>query len=244
MEKFKSLILTESSENVIHKELQYIFRCEGNFAKVSGSQLRKAIGSPFSHGTQQDAIEFLDTLLGKLPFVVELDNLLNYELTIQRTFQGPRSPACHYCSMVEDPVLQVERTINLHLPHANSLVLQNLIDRHFDFSANFKRCSKCPSPTSLQPYQETKGFSPFGSYLFIHLMRFDSRMQKINSMVHGSFIINIQDNAYKLIAILNHHGLLRNSGHYTAFLEKGDKWYLCDDDKVPSEISKDSGITH
>ena len=78
MEKFKTMILTGSSENVIHKELQNIFRCEGNYAKASGGRLRKAIGSPFSHGTQQDAIEFLDTLLGKLPFPIKIENLFNY----------------------------------------------------------------------------------------------------------------------------------------------------------------------
>ena len=105
MEKFKTMILTGSSENVVHKELQNIFRCEGNYAKASGGRLRKAIGSPFSHGTQQDAIEFMDTLLEKLPFANEIENLFNYELTIQRTFQGPSSPACQYCSRVEDPGL-------------------------------------------------------------------------------------------------------------------------------------------
>ena len=169
---FSKVILIESSGTIAHKELQNIFKFEGTYAKASAGQLRKAIGSPFSYGTQQDAIEFLDTLLGKLPF--DFNNLLNYDFTIQHKFQGPSSPACCYCSVVEDPVCTRERTIHLHLPCASSLVLQNLIDRHFDFNADYKRCSNCPN-TPDQLYQETKGFSPFGSYLFIHLLRFDSQ---------------------------------------------------------------------
>ena len=225
-------------ETSIHAELKKIFSAEGTQRKVSASRLRSIVGGHFASGAQMDCKEFFDELLENLPF--PFNDLFRYK--IKHYFNFIRSivrPACHYCHLVEDPVIELGTSLPVSLYGFGELSLQNLVDIYFNFEVLEKKCSKCPNQPE-QTYHLIKEFYDPGPFLIIQLKRFelkDNILKKLHTFVPGTFILNINGICFKLIAMINHIGEF-NNGHYITLLEQNEKWYICDDDDFPTEISR------
>ena len=62
------------------------------------------------------------------------------------------TPACRYCHQVENPVSSTDSTLHIPLLPTDYLVLQNLVNNCFNFSAGKKKCS---NQTCLNQPQQT-----------------------------------------------------------------------------------------
>ena len=116
-------------ETSIHTELKKLFSAEGTLRKVSASRLRSIVGPHFASGAQMDCKEFFDDLLEILPF--PFNDLFRYK--IKNTFDfihSQVSPACHYCHLVEDPVIELGTSLLVPLYGYGNLTLQNLFQSY------------------------------------------------------------------------------------------------------------------
>ena len=232
----KDNIIDLNLETRIHSELKQILSAEGTQRRVSASRLRFLVGQQFATGDQMDCKEFFDILLEKLGLGFDE----NFKFKVKNTFQfigSDFSPACCYCHLVEDPVIETETSLNLPVFRYGNLSLQNLVDQYFQFEALTKKCSRCLNQ-AIQNYQLYKGFFEPGPFLIIQLKRFHNILEKLKTFVPGSFFINVNKIRFKLIAIIDHIGEL-NSGHYKPLLEHNGKWYVCEDDYYPVELPKE-----
>ena len=206
------------NEKRLHFLLQQLFSAEGSTQSQSTFFLRDELAKKsgkfnFSSGIQNDAKEFLDALLEKLP---TLSNMFKFKITRKYSFVNSKyAPKCQYCFQEENPVTSPpDTTLLLYLLPSNSMSLQNLIDDYFKFKAGFKKCSNnlCDKKPK-QAYNEFSSVTETGSYIFIQLLRFTNNLQKISNFVQGSFRIRIGNFQFKLIGIVNHLGNF-NNGHY------------------------------
>ena len=127
----KDNIIDLNLETRIHSELRQIFSAEGTQRRVSASRLRFLVGEQFATGEQMDCKEFFDILLEKL----ELGFNENFKFKVRNSFHFIRSdfsPACRYCHLVEDPVIETETSLNLPVFRFGNLSVQNLVDKYFD----------------------------------------------------------------------------------------------------------------
>ncbi|XP_071956868.1 uncharacterized protein [Antedon mediterranea] len=216
-------------------ELKDIFLAQGTSEIKSAAKIRKLIGGDFAVGTQQDAKEFMDTLIQRC----YPSHQNPFRFTMKNQFHALRTSHCSSC--VQDPIS--DRSFSLHLPLENEkettpVRLQEMINRYFSPSTVNKRCSKCSNP-SEQNFTVHKQFTESGPYLCIQLLRFNNALKKMNHFVKGSFEIAVQNVNYKLIAVINHQGLF-HSGHYYSLLECAGGWYKCEDAKFPERIAENS----
>ena len=81
--------------------------------------------------------------------------------------------------------------------------------------------------------------------LVLHLKRWEERhWPKFHTIKHQTdisfdFLLPLPERAvpYELLAVVVHHGQVRN-GHYTAFIKSTDQnWYHCDDRAPPQRVS-------
>lgn len=63
------------------------------------------------------------------------------------------------------------------------------------------------------------------------LKRFTSREKKMHDITFGDQSA-LGGNTYHLCGIVNHHGSGLHHGHYTSHVKTGDRWYLCNDDRI------------
>lgn len=68
-------------------------------------------------------------------------------------------------------------------------------------------------------------------YLFIILKRFNNLNQKININIDFNYNYIINNFNYKLIGFIVQIGFA-NGGHYISVINRNNKWYICNDDKI------------
>ena len=110
----KNNIFELNLETGIHGELKRIFSAEGTQRNISAARLRYIVGREYASGEQMDCKEFFDELLIKLS--LGFDDVFNFK--VKNTFNfinSDFSPACRYCHLVEDPVIDTGTALLLPL---------------------------------------------------------------------------------------------------------------------------------
>ena len=106
-----------------------------------------------------------------------------------------------------------------------------------------RRCTICHANTSTK--STTLPFAP--PFLMIHLKRFTqrrNRTQKINTDAIPFSELDIQTeqgpSTYEVLGSINHIGATMSQGHYTAYIDHNQYWYLCNDDRILSIDSREN----
>ena len=146
---------------------------------------------------------------------------------------------CDYSSLSYDNF----NNISLDIPAFESSVT----DCIFSFIKKEKlldaKCEKCNNKT----LHKTTSIWTFPKVLIINLKRFGNFSKRYNAVISidKNLIFSISKNKYryKLVSTVNHHGIISNSGHYTADILVNDRWLRVDDDRYfPTNLEKSASV--
>ena len=131
---------------------------------------------------------------------------------------------CQFSAQNDDQLFGLQLVVEKNLLESLSSCFQDA-----DVQWN---CSHCSQSTICK---KTSAVLAFPKILLLHLKRFRStgnRVDKITSRFEFPLSnLAFQGQLYNLQAVINHHGSV-SSGHYTAFINTNNQWFLCDDEKV------------
>lgn len=138
------------------------------------------------------------------------------------------------CELTNENFKKYESDIFLSLPIPNKENL-NLKDCFNEFFKKEKLNddNKYFNEKINQYVDATKQLNIINSpkYLFIILKRFNNLEQKININIDFNFNYKINNINYKLIGFIVQIGNL-NGGHYISCINRNNKWFMCDDDRI------------
>jgi ubiquitin C-terminal hydrolase len=199
-----------------------------SFVARLGSAMSKSSGKTFTVNNPQDATEVLQFLLAEL--CKESPDC--YAASVSETIT---SSSCSSCSIEK---------IEAEFPSIISLPIAESFDKCL---TNFLTPSPCSSSfcavcNSVQDFHITRHFSKLARIICFHI---DRRIAFQNSIItddkrvvfHPTIMLTEGDSEvsigvqYDLKAIINHSGSSQ-SGHYTAFVNRNSKWFLCNDSFV------------
>ncbi len=138
------------------------------------------------------------------------------------------------CGNCKHSKIVVEKYRELMIQAKGSDTIEDTLDDYFSptYLNNYK-CQRCGGEDNInmQIYLLT---TP--KYLIIVLKRFRADLKKITGLVDFSESLILDGNYankenYDLVAQINHSGTLK-SGHYTAYVTHGGKWFFCDDSRI------------
>lgn len=158
-----------------------------------------------------------------------------------KDFFNIKISSCIYIGELEVP-LNNSIVSKLEIP-LNEKEIQDInLDLYFEstideYLYNGKKFKDLKSITKIEEVPEI---------LTIHLKRFSNNGDKIYHTVNFPFSLNIEkylkNNGledglnYKLKSVIMHHGKAR---HYSAYVNKNNSWYHCNDDKISKKLTKD-----
>ncbi len=158
---------------------------------------------------------------------------------------------CVLCDKVSIINSVSSHELQLHISNPNTKDLEKYIDEYFNKEImdkdNAITCEKCKKKTAHYKWDEIKKYPEI---LIINLIRyeFDSILGTKKKLTHlveykQVFSFNKNKEKYKLIAVAMHNGETIKSGHYTAYINVNNKWYLTDDTReIPNEVHNDEQL--
>ena len=201
--------------------------------------LARATGRNLNSGEQNDTVELLNYLLDYCPSeLFYFDTSVEYRFWINNC-----AVPCPNCGQFPDKVTSSSKILSLPLPQtALALPLDYLLNNYFSiqFQQHGRSCGHC-SARGLQspklPFKEKLNISKYPQYLLIQLVRMTFRNGKT---IKNSTPVLLPDTVcidkcnYSVIGTITHMGTA-DAGHNRAYLKHGNKWYCCEDSKLPEE---------
>ncbi|CAD8145982.1 unnamed protein product [Paramecium pentaurelia] len=241
-----------------YQELLRTIKRTGSFSAIAAQSVWETCSGKFQFNQQQDSHEFLLFFLGKIQeeLVGKYKNKQEFNSAEQAwsdytsknqdiidvifAGQSTSQSFCKSCNQVcegYDPIW------DLSLPISKSYTGIDLIDclksyyREEVINDTWK-CDKCKKTN--KSVKRKMFISQTPQYLIIQFKRFTTfpTSQKINDSISYTEKLDIQEfcskglqTKYKLKALITHMGQI-NGGHYKAYAERYDNWYLFDDETV------------
>ncbi len=164
---------------------------------------------------QQDAHEFLNFILDELNWnPLETNTCLRKEIGNERIIDKQKTSHLQISFNVNDDATAVE--------------LQKIIDVY----SAFEYIEESVGEKAIQIINSPE-------YLFLHLVRFEyekvqgTRRKKCNPLHHHlDTPLSVGEGKYQVIGWINHIGKSMDLGHYTTFLNKGERWLHYNDEEV------------
>ncbi|CAD8046941.1 unnamed protein product [Paramecium sonneborni] len=240
------------------QELLRTIKRQSSFSAIAAQSVWETCSGKFQFNQQQDSHEFLLFFLGKIQeeLVGKYKNKQEFNSAEQAwndykqknqdiidiifAGQSTSQSFCKSCNQVcegYDPIW------DLSLPISKSYTGIDLMDclksyyREEVINDTWK-CDKCKKTN--KSVKRKMFISQTPQYLIIQFKRFTSfpTSQKINDSISYPEKLDIQDfcskglqTKYKLKALITHMGQI-NGGHYKAYAQRYDNWYLFDDETV------------
>ncbi|XP_052128344.1 putative ubiquitin carboxyl-terminal hydrolase 50 [Frankliniella occidentalis] len=152
------------------------------------------------------------------------------------------------CSYENVSCRDIDFITTIFIPECESIALSDCLRSHC--KENFLTDSKCDFCKKVGTLRTTLLFGRVPKVFVIQLGRFVQRspthFHKNNAAVEFEQNLNLADyvveglqtqTSYSLVGVTNHSGSLQ-SGHYTSFIRKNDRWYEFDDSRVSSVTSR------
>ena len=203
-----------------------------------------AINSLMESGVQQDAHEFLLSLLNK--FDAECKKAFGrahgiYDTPIHALFGGilDETRTCQNCGYQSESQYRfLDINITIESNTIESCLKQFFMSEKLDSSYKCSNCKKAGTCSHHIMFADTP------QILIITMMRFRSNGSKIEDPVDFGFEIDLSSfvskNVYthfELFAVINHEGYELSHGHFTCFIRcENGFWYSINDSKV-SKVS-------
>lgn len=146
----------------------------------------------------------------------------DFELYLRQTIE------CKNCNnKVHQMVLQ--SMIFLTISYSS---IQKSLSRYFnnEFIDDYK-CEKCKN---IGVWQENALSGKLPKYFYVQFKLFNNSLEKISNEIEFELEQDIAffGNQYTLNSIVIHIGSSLRHGHYCAYIRRGKKWYLCNDEEV------------
>ena len=165
---------------------------------------------------------------------------------IIRKFLGTNDGKCGKCQMYPSIKEQNFLSIKVDVPDLNvSVVLSSLVQSYFSENMDemVMRCANCCKHVQSCPQTGLCRPRPAVSqtiitkspkFLIIHLKRFGLHLgSKIQTTVIPNNKLTLpNDDNFELIGVTSHIGSTANSGHYVSFVQTGQEWTLCNDNRL------------
>lgn len=193
---------------------------------VPQSFISNIVQKRLEQNRQQDAGEFLIFLLDQLSSELESMNRTDirqdFELYLKQTIE------CKNCNhKVYQTVLQ--SMIFLTISHSS---IEKSLSRYLsnEFIDDYK-CEKC---YNIGVWQENALLGKFPKYFYIQFKIFNNSLEKISNQIEFELEKDIVffGNQYTLNSIIIHIGSSLRHGHYCAYIRRGKKWFICNDEEV------------
>ncbi|CAD8136451.1 unnamed protein product [Paramecium octaurelia] len=241
-----------------YQELLRSVKKTGSYSSIAAKSVWDACSGKFQFNQQQDSHEFLLFFLGKIQeeLVGKYKNKQEFNSAeqawsdytsknqdiIDLIFAG-QSTSQSYCKSCNQVCEGYDPIWDLSLPINKSYTGIDLMDclksyyREEVINDTWK-CDKCKK--SNKSVKRRMFISQTPKYLIIQFKRFTTfpTSQKINDSISYPEKLDIQEfcskglqTQYKLKALITHMGQI-NGGHYKAYAERYDNWYLFDDENV------------
>ncbi|CAD8140325.1 unnamed protein product [Paramecium octaurelia] len=241
-----------------YQELLRTIKRSGSFSAIAAQSIWENCSGKFQFNQQQDSHEFLLFFLGKIQeeLVGKYKNKQefnsaeqawsdytskNYDI-VDTIFAG-QSTSQSFCKSCNQVCEGYDPIWDLSLPISKSYTGVDLMDclksyyREEVINDTWK-CDKCKKAN--KSVKRRMFISQTPKYLIIQFKRFTTfpTSQKINDSISYPEKLDIQEfcskglqTKYKLKALITHMGSI-NGGHYKAYAERYDNWYLFDDETV------------
>ena len=209
-----------------------------------------------NNGSQQDASEFLDSLVGviesecrAIEAFVAVQSSHWGNVQIRKVFlDNPPDGTCKKCGKFPSLMTEQIQSLKLTVPHSTlPVTLESIIAEYFSESTghlNMKCSSCCPHEKEKVKCTQT-GFccrpaathshlilSP--QFLFLHLLRFGNALEKVCTVVKMNEELDLPNGViYEVIGAIVHQGTGIKSGHYLTFVkDSNNQWLKFDDAHV------------
>ncbi len=220
----------------VQHELMKLMQGLGNTSKFR-NLLREYREDLFT-GEQQDSFEFVIFLLETIntELAAEKDEGREGSTLISSLFGAKvrRNNLCKSCGEISE----LEEQCNVFSLRPNYLTtnLESVVNQIFKPETKTKRwCDSCEEENLFQSEMHFKNAPKF---LIIRLDRFSSDSPKNSISIRIPEGLELPLAAlpsspsplrYCLVSFVNHFGVSVNSGHYTATVRRGNKWFECND---------------
>lgn len=203
-------------------------------------------------GSQEDAFLFLHALEEKVREELTGDNVSNHwgSITKMRRFKHLPEGKCLLCNTVPptttDPFLQLPVPVPRSDGHHT---LSSVMDTFFALNVNAgsMKCSRC-CPHDKTPGQaktcerecthyaseDQTSMSTYPDTLFIQLLRYGNRGEKVKTKVLLEEFVNVAGVVYEVQGAIVHRGGSLKSGHYVCYKKTEGQWHL-HNDRAPAK---------
>ena len=261
-EYFKSLNPSDLVDKPVSQEIARVLQFSIDRTEVSLSKLRtevgKSVGKDYSQGNQEDSQEFLKYLLEALTsegVTSVTSKFKGARESVHREFATPdkKCDICHmeYKDIVSEKVQNLDY-LTAEIPSlgaGQTISIDTLLKRKYNTKSQI--LLKCPNccdsqnhigPCNLEGVCSQK--RAYESTKLIDLPKVLIVMMPTKTGVIPVPLkeLDLTDKTYRLRAVINHSGVSRNSGHYTAIVWDGQHYYKLDDANNPSFRMYPTGI--
>ncbi|KIM21211.1 hypothetical protein M408DRAFT_29720 [Serendipita vermifera MAFF 305830] len=188
----------------------------GIVAPKQFANIVKCSGLPLSEHRQNDAEEFLMFVLQQMHLSMSATTAM---LSVLTTYLDSGVRTRYRIYVRQAPTLQ-----------------QGIVCTQAQEKLNESTCANCSSTHSMA--RQSLLHEP-PHILALQLVRFENAGKKIRNLVQYSDTMNVQfgplQNApvsFHLFAVVCHHGASMDSGHYSCYIRRGERWYHVDDERV------------
>ena len=184
---------------------------------------------------QQDINEFIYLFLDTIEKEINNNLKINFNINSFFEFNNLYETKCINCNY-KNKSNQKYITLDLYInKYENSL--QYLINNiNNDDKLNDYKCDKCKKiNTSIKK----NNYNNFKNYLFIYICPYNqhNKIQNSNNFIIND-IININNNKFKPISIINHQGSLAGGHYVNHTLNFKKQWKYISDEHISNDISK------
>jgi hypothetical protein len=188
----------------------------------------------FKVGAMADGLEAIQTILNELKTAQPaFSRLFGIETRILSQCSG-----CHN-DLERTPPLDMELILPIP-PEKEGSSSVSLVDclREFSELENVEavECASCAGPHDAKTRYHIE---TAGDLMLIALRRFDNQMKKIETRVEFPHLMNFTSldfpiGNYRLVSVIHHDGLTRDTGHYRAEFYHNQEWVQANDETVSS----------
>ena len=212
--EFRDLMVLMSGQNM-----------NSSISPASFISTLRSINSQFNNRQQQDAHEFLMLMLNHL-------GVLESQCSCLIASQLTCLTCTHHAEMAVEPFT----CLSLDIPSVSGRKSPDIVECLQNSIREEKVDWNCPLCKVVRVARKVWKLETIPNLLVLHLKRFqfaEGVYRKIKAEVQLPPTFQVEQEKFRISAVVNHHGLSMSSGHYTADV-KVDRfnWMRCNDSKV------------